>query len=89
MVNLGSSGYISTTHNLIHGKLWQKWYKILWAMLGTHEVAQIVMWLVMSGKSGFKWIHFYHSQLDTWQKWYKILWAMLGTHDHKLSCRYL
>ena len=67
MANLGSSGYISTTHNLIHGKLWQKWYKILWAMLGTHEVAQIVMSLVMSGKSGFKWIHFYHLQLDTWQ----------------------
>ena len=40
---------------------------ILWAMLGTHEVAQIVMWLVMSSKSRFKRIHFYYSQLDTWQ----------------------
>ena len=44
-----------------------KWYKILWAMLGTHEVAQIVMSLVMSGKSRFKWIHFHNLQLDTWQ----------------------
>ena len=51
---------------------------ILWAMLGTHEVAQIVTWLVISGKSGFKWIHFYHSQLDTWQIMAKMVQDIMG-----------
>ena len=47
-------------------------------MLGTHEVAQIVTWLVISGKSGFKWIHFYHSQLDTWQIMAKMVQDIMG-----------
>ena len=46
-------------------------------MLGTHEVAQIVKWLVISGK-GFKWIHFYHSQLDTWQIMAKMVQDIMG-----------
>ena len=59
-------------------------------MLETHEVAQIVTWLVMSGKSGFKWIHFYHSQLDTWQIMAKMVQDIMGNARehmklHKLS----
>ena len=47
-------------------------------MLGTHEVAQIVTLLVMSGKSGFKWIHFYYSQLDTLQIMAKMVQDIMG-----------